>query len=187
MDAHKVNVAREANWKVYVVMALLAGAKVDDLAAALATLVERRVGDLVEAWSPTGGNFIEELTNPGRSGAVYGSAQEGLNAVSDAMFYLEKETKDMKLAKPLGIMLSSWLVVRIAGTKLDGISFPMLFGTACLAGVGFTMSIFISELAFTSEALIYQAKIGVLIASLLAAATGAFVLHLVLPKKATAP
>ena len=38
MDRHKVNVAREANWKIYVVMALLAGAKVPDLPAALATL-----------------------------------------------------------------------------------------------------------------------------------------------------
>lgn len=74
-----------------------------EYAATLTELVKRRVGDLVEAWSPEGGNFIEELTNPGRSGAVYGSAQEGLNAVSDAMFYLEKESKDMKLGKPLGI------------------------------------------------------------------------------------
>jgi knotted carbamoyltransferase YgeW len=40
MDLHRVNVAREANWKVYVVMALLAGAKVPDLAARLATLEE---------------------------------------------------------------------------------------------------------------------------------------------------
>ena len=38
MDRHTVNVAREANWKVYVVMALLAGAKVPDLADALTTL-----------------------------------------------------------------------------------------------------------------------------------------------------
>jgi ornithine carbamoyltransferase len=38
MDHHKVNVARQANWKMYVVMALLAGAKVPDLAAALASL-----------------------------------------------------------------------------------------------------------------------------------------------------
>lgn len=74
-----------------------------EYAAALATLVRRRAEELAEAWSPAGGNFIEELTSPGRSGAVYGSAQEGLNAVSDALFYLDKETKDMKLGKPLGI------------------------------------------------------------------------------------
>ncbi len=74
-----------------------------DYAAALGTLVRRRAEDLVQAWSPQGGNFIKELTNPGGAGSVYGRAQEGLNAVSDAMFYLEKETKDMKLGKPLGI------------------------------------------------------------------------------------
>lgn len=38
MERHKVNVARQANWKMYVVMALLAGAKVPDLAAVLASL-----------------------------------------------------------------------------------------------------------------------------------------------------
>ncbi|MGI9644073.1 MAG: hypothetical protein ACR2O6_02030 [Ilumatobacteraceae bacterium] len=40
MEAHQLNVAREANWKMYVVMALLAGAKVDDLASALSELDE---------------------------------------------------------------------------------------------------------------------------------------------------
>jgi len=74
-----------------------------DYAAALATLVRRRSEELARAWAADGGNFIEEMTDPSRSGAVYGTAQEGLNAVSDAMFYLEKETKDMKLATPLGI------------------------------------------------------------------------------------
>jgi predicted lipoprotein len=91
---------RDGTWDA---MADMIPARRLEYAAALATLVRRRVDDLVEAWSPDGGNYIEELTNPGRSGAVYGSAQEGLNAVSDAMFYLEKESKDMKLAKPLGI------------------------------------------------------------------------------------
>lgn len=43
MDRHKVNVAREANWKMYVVMALLAGAKVPDLAAALASLEKEAI------------------------------------------------------------------------------------------------------------------------------------------------
>jgi predicted lipoprotein len=72
-------------------------------AAALSTLVRRRADELEAAWAPSGGNFIEELLNPDRSGAVYGTAQEGLNAVSDAMFYLDKETKDMKVGEPIGI------------------------------------------------------------------------------------
>ena len=72
-------------------------------AGALSTLVRRRAAELASSWSPEGDNFLEELENPGRSGAVYGTAQEGLNAVSDALFYLDKETKDMKLGEPLGI------------------------------------------------------------------------------------
>lgn len=72
-------------------------------AAALSTMVRRRADELVAAWAPAGDKFIEELTDPGRGGALYGTAQEGINAVSDAMFYLDKETKDMKLGEPLGI------------------------------------------------------------------------------------
>ncbi|MGB5812637.1 MAG: imelysin family protein [Polyangiales bacterium] len=72
-------------------------------AGALATLVRRAAGGLVDAWAPAGGNFIDELINPTRSGAVYGSAQEGLNSISTAMFYLEADTKDAKVGKPSGI------------------------------------------------------------------------------------
>ncbi len=91
------------------------------------------------------------------------------------------------LGKPIGILLFSWLVIRVARLDLGDMDFRMLFGAACLSGIGFTMSIFIGELAFESETLIYQAKIGVLIASLLAATAGALVLHMVLPKQASRP
>ncbi len=87
------------------------------------------------------------------------------------------------LGKPIGIMLTSLLVVRIARVDLGKLTMPMLLGASCLAGIGFTMSIFISELAFATEALIYQAKIGVLVASLAAGILGALVLHVTLPGK----
>ena len=87
------------------------------------------------------------------------------------------------LGKPVGIMLVSWLVLRFGKVDLGKLTMPMLLGASCLAGIGFTMSIFISELAFVSEALIYQAKIGVLIASLVAGIFGAIVLHFTLPAK----
>lgn len=73
-------------------------------AASLSTLVRQRAEELDDAWSPSGGNFMAELTDPGRGGSVYGTAQEGLNAISDAMFYLSEETEDMKLGTPLGII-----------------------------------------------------------------------------------
>ena len=87
------------------------------------------------------------------------------------------------IGKPLGIMLVSWLVLRLGKADLGEMTLPMLLGAGCLSGIGFTMSIFISELAFVSEALIHQAKVGVLIASIAAGAIGAVVLHLTLPAR----
>jgi NhaA family Na+:H+ antiporter len=88
------------------------------------------------------------------------------------------------LGKPVGILLASWLVLKIANIELNGVTLPMLLGAGCLAGIGFTMSIFISELAYTNEAFINQAKVGILIASLSSGALGALVLNMALPKHA---
>jgi len=74
-------------------------------AHSLAVLVRREAEGLVSAWEPSGEGFLAELEDPTRSGALYGTAQEGLNAVSDAMFYLDKETKDMKVAEPASLTM----------------------------------------------------------------------------------
>jgi len=88
------------------------------------------------------------------------------------------------LGKPIGVMAASWLVLRFADIKMGGVTLPQLLGAGFLAGIGFTMSIFISELAFVNELLIDQAKVGILIASLLAGIIGAIILHFTLPKAA---
>jgi predicted lipoprotein len=72
-------------------------------AARLAAGLVETSGELHEAWSRDGGNFAEKLAMAGAGSELYPSSQEALNSVSDAMFYLEKETKDMKLARPLGL------------------------------------------------------------------------------------
>ena len=58
---------------------------------------------LLDAWSADGGNFIAELSNAGESGGSFGSAQVALNVVSDAMFFFDSATKDVKLAESAGI------------------------------------------------------------------------------------
>lgn len=70
----------------------------------------RITGDLVArasalrtAWEPAGGNFHQTLASPGGSNKTFATSQQALNAVSDAMFYIEAEVKDMKLAGPLGL------------------------------------------------------------------------------------
>jgi NhaA family Na+:H+ antiporter len=84
--------------------------------------------------------------------------------------------------KPLGVLAASLLVLKFSNVKLQGVTVPQLLGAGCLAGIGFTMSIFISELAWTDESLIDQAKVGILFASVLAGVIGSIVLHLTLPK-----
>ncbi len=88
------------------------------------------------------------------------------------------------IGKPLGVFIACWLVIKFAKVDLFGITLSQLVGAGCLAGIGFTMSIFISELAFTSDTIIDQAKVGILVASVAAGVLGATVLHFVLPRKA---
>ena len=87
------------------------------------------------------------------------------------------------VGKPLGVLLTSWLVIKFAKVELLDVTLPQLIGAGCLAGIGFTMSIFISELAFTTDAVIDQAKVGILAASVIAGVLGAIVLHFALPPK----
>jgi predicted lipoprotein len=72
-------------------------------AAVIATDVARRADALANAWAPSGENFADSLKTAGRGSTVYGTDQMALNAVSDALFYIESETKDMKVAFALGL------------------------------------------------------------------------------------
>jgi NhaA family Na+:H+ antiporter len=78
------------------------------------------------------------------------------------------------LGKQLGVTLATWLAVRLGAAALpDGVTWRHVYGASWLAGIGFTMSLFVSELAFTGEPhLLTSAKLGILIASLVAGATG---------------
>ena len=76
------------------------------------------------------------------------------------------------VGKPLGIMLFSWFAVRSgAGLLPEGVDWKVLLGAACLAGIGFTMSLFIAGLAFDGE-LLDAAKVGTLVGSSVSAVAG---------------
>ena len=86
------------------------------------------------------------------------------------------------LGKPLGITLFAWLAIRSGVTERPGdISWRMLHGVGWLAGIGFTMSLFIAGLAFDSASLLTQAKLGILAASLTAGAVGWLLLRQAAP------
>lgn len=78
------------------------------------------------------------------------------------------------LGKPLGVVGGAWLAVRLGVASLPRrVTWPQMVGAGILAGIGFTMSLFVSTLAFEGGALLTQAKLGILIASVLAAVLGA--------------
>ena len=81
------------------------------------------------------------------------------------------------VGKPVGIMLCAALVIRLGlAHRPEGASWPQLAGVACIAGIGFTMSLFIGALAFADEAVISQVRVGVLLGSFVSAVAGAAVL-----------
>jgi len=91
------------------------------------------------------------------------------------------------LGKQLGIMLASFLCVKLGFSVLPrGCTWRHIYGAACLAGIGFTMSLFIAALAFDPEQQLPVAKVGILSGSLLAGVIGLLVLRFVAPKT-TAP
>ncbi|WJV66313.1 Na+/H+ antiporter NhaA [Pectobacteriaceae bacterium CE70] len=88
------------------------------------------------------------------------------------------------LGKPIGISLCSWLVIKLGFAKLPvGVNFRQVMAVSILCGIGFTMSIFITLLAFSGgdSAFILYAKLGILLASLVAAVLGYMTLRSALP------
>jgi len=82
------------------------------------------------------------------------------------------------VGKPLGILALSWLFIKLKITQLpQGVNWKMLSGAGILAGIGFTMSIFIANLAFKDGALVQLSKASILIGSLLATLVGLLVLY----------
>jgi NhaA family Na+:H+ antiporter len=106
---------------------------------------------LANAGVPLGGGVVEALTSPVALGIVAG----------------------LVVGKQLGITLFAWLAVRSGFSELpEGIGWRHVYGVGWLAGIGFTMSLFISDLAFSEDSLIEDAKLGIECASLIAGVVG---------------
>lgn len=98
-----------------------------------------------------GANFFSALVNPVSIGVISG----------------------LIIGKFAGVLLFTWLMVKTGLAQLpDQANWKDITGVALLAGVGFTMSLFISNLAFEKPEFIEQAKYGILIASLIAGVLG---------------
>jgi Na+:H+ antiporter, NhaA family len=82
------------------------------------------------------------------------------------------------LGKQFGITLFAWLAVKSGISELpEGITWRHIYGAGWLGGIGFTMSLFISDLAFTNSPLLDVAKLAILVASLVAGVGGWIILR----------
>lgn len=98
-----------------------------------------------------GANIMETVTNPAFLGIFFG----------------------LLLGKPIGIMLMSFIVVKTKIAALpENVTWLHMLGASILGGVGFTMAIFVANLAFSDPSLVIAAKLGILLASACAGVIG---------------
>lgn len=102
-----------------------------------------------------GANFFSSLLNPVSIGVTVG----------------------LLAGKFVGVLLATWIMVKFGAQLPANSTWKQITGVALLAGVGFTMSLFISGLAFTHPEMVDQAKYGILLASLIAGILGVIVLR----------
>ena len=81
------------------------------------------------------------------------------------------------IGKPLGIVSFTYLASKIGLThKPDNLGWNEVIAVGFIGGIGFTMSIFITHLAFNDESIIAAVKLGIFIASFIAAMLGIFMI-----------
>ncbi len=103
----------------------------------------------------------------------------GLDASALASSVFQGIVLGLFVGKQLGIFAFSWLCVRLGWATLpEGAGWRQLYGAAVLCGIGFTMSLFISSLAFqhSGGSVALVDRLGVLLGSLLSALAGYFIL-----------
>ncbi|WP_250637529.1 Na+/H+ antiporter NhaA [Pseudonocardia sp. HH130630-07] len=83
------------------------------------------------------------------------------------------------VGKPIGVALATWVALRTGiGRVPDTLRWGQLLGGSALSGIGFTVALFVTELALSDELLVAEAKIGILTGSVLAAVAGWLVFRL---------
>lgn len=88
------------------------------------------------------------------------------------------------IGKPVGIFIASWLSIKTGFSKMpDKAGWSQIVGVGMVAGIGFTMSIFISILSFASAELLVEAKFSILVGSILSGIMGSLLLKSIHKRK----
>ncbi|RVT98423.1 Na+/H+ antiporter NhaA [Mucilaginibacter limnophilus] len=114
---------------------------------------------------------------------VFALANSGIIIESDFLKNLANPvsigvTVGLVIGKFTGVLLFTWLLVKSKFAELpERATWRHIVGISALAGIGFTMSLFVSSLAFSDSKMVEQAKYGILIASLIAGTAGTLLLR----------
>ena len=81
------------------------------------------------------------------------------------------------VGKPIGVTIATWIAVRLGAELPAGVTWLGVFAVGLIAGIGFTVALFVTELSFEQEALLTQAKVGIFVASVLAGVIGLAMLY----------
>lgn len=112
-----------------------------------------------------------------------GVSLSGVTFTPDATRVAFAVSLGLIFGKPMGILLFSWVALRVRIASLPrGITVRHLLVLGVVAGIGFTMALFVGQLAFNSPDLLAAAKLGILIASGIAAVLGIGLGYFLLPK-----
>ena len=126
----------------------------------------------INAWHPWTSFVIVPVFALANAGIVLSG-----DALSDPSPVLTGVAVALVIGKLVGVASFSWIAVRLGLGRLpDGARWGHIIGIAAVAGIGFTVSLFITDLAFDAPDLREDAKIGILAASIVAALGGALLL-----------
>ena len=110
---------------------------------------------------------------------IFALANAGITVTGDTLSAATDSTitvgvvLGLLLGNPIGIFGITWIAVRLGiGQLPSGVTWSHILGVSFLAGIGFTVAIFISTIAFDDSGLVTQAKMGIFGASILAAVIG---------------
>ncbi|PIE46729.1 MAG: Na+/H+ antiporter NhaA [Gammaproteobacteria bacterium] len=119
---------------------------------------------------------------------IFAFANAGINltnaGISDIVHPVPMAiTAGLFLGKPIGVMLFSWVGVKLGLASIPkGITWHHIFGVSLLCGIGFTMSLFIGGLAFGGIEKAFDERLGIIIGSLLSGIAGYIYLNIITKK-----
>jgi NhaA family Na+:H+ antiporter len=86
------------------------------------------------------------------------------------------------VGKPVGILLGARVAVSLGARLPDGVTWAGMLGIGVVAGIGFTVALFVAQLAYPREALLIDAKVGIFAGSIASGLVGYLLLHRLTPR-----